>query len=333
MDEITLADGRYAEIYGSPAIAYGRVYLSTEAGLFCLGKQDAEFAVTRPKQEKKKKGKSEAGAVAVVPGDVLMSPGDTARLTAKVLGDDGRFAGAREVVWTLEGLEGETDASGRFVPGRDAGMQAGYVVATAGDVQAKARVRVVPRFPWSLDFESFAAGETPATWINAASKFVVKDVDGNKVLSQPVRDRGLQRSITYMGPSDLTDYTVQVDGKGAQKGRRRTDIGIIAAGYTLDLMGNNQRLEIRTWPSERRIATAVEFPWEMDTWYRLKLRVDVEGDKAMIRGKAWKVEDREPAAWTITVEDPFSIPGGSPGLVGYAPAEIEYDNFKVMVNP
>jgi outer membrane protein assembly factor BamB len=335
-DEITLADGRYAEIYGSPALAYGRVYLSTEAGLFCLGDKEAKFTITRAKTEKtkkkKKKGRSDPGAINVVPGDRLLSPGEIAQFDVKTLGGDGRFGDKLDAEWILEGLEGESDEWGRFVPSRDAGMQAGYVVAKVGDSRAKARVRVVPKFPWSLDFESFAEGETPATWINASKKFVVKEVDGNKVLSQPVRARGLQRSITYMGESDLTDYTVQVDGRGAQKGRRRTDIGVIAAGYTLDLMGNNQRLEIRTWPSERRIATAVDFPWEMDTWYRLKLSVDVDGDKAVVRGKAWKAADPEPEDWTITVEDPLPIAGGSPGLVGYAPAEILYDNFKVMVN-
>ena len=97
-------------------------------------------------------------------------------------------------------------------------------------------------------------------------------------------------------------------------------------------MGNHQRLEIRTWPSERRVATAVDFPWDMDTWYRLKLSVQVDGDTATVRGKAWKVSEPEPDGWTITVEDPHAIAGGSPGLVGYAPAEVFYDNLKVMVN-
>src|SRR6185295_8151065 len=54
-DEITVADategpaGRYAELYGSPAVAYGRVYLSTEAGLFCLGDKSKPFKVVKDK--------------------------------------------------------------------------------------------------------------------------------------------------------------------------------------------------------------------------------------------------------------------------------------------
>jgi outer membrane protein assembly factor BamB len=127
-DEITLADGRYAEIYGSPAVAYGRVYLSTEAGLFCLGDKEAKFAITRARtdmkksKKKKKKGKSEPGAINIVPGDVLLSEGEIAQFEAKTLRGDGRFEDKLEVEWTLEGLEGETDEWGRFVPARDAGM-------------------------------------------------------------------------------------------------------------------------------------------------------------------------------------------------------------------
>ncbi len=51
-----------------------------------------------------------------------------------------------------------------------------------------------------------------------------------------------------------------------------------------------------------------------------------------MRGKAWKAADPEPEAWTIAVEDPLPIAGGSPGLVGYAPAPVYYDNVKVTVN-
>jgi hypothetical protein len=36
--------------------------------------------------------------------------------------------------------------------------------------------------------------------------------------------------------------------------------------------------------------------------------------------------------WTITVEDPYPIQSGSPGIVGYSPADILYDNIKVTVN-
>jgi hypothetical protein len=70
----------------------------------------------------------------------------------------------------------------------------------------------------------------------------------------------------------------------------------------------------------------------METWYTVKLRVEHHGDKALVKGKAWPSEGAEPSEWSITVEDPYPIAGGSPGLVGYTPADLYYDNIKVMVN-
>ena len=80
------------------------------------------------------------------------------------------------------------------------------------------------------------------------------------------------------------------------------------------------------------MAKAVDFAWEVDTWYRMKLRVDLTGSRALIRGKVWKRFEPEPDAWTIIVEDPLPIQGGSPGIVGYAPSVIHYDNITVKPN-
>ncbi len=46
-----MPDGRFAEIWGSVAIAYGRIYFTTEEGLYCVGKKGAPFKVTPAKQE------------------------------------------------------------------------------------------------------------------------------------------------------------------------------------------------------------------------------------------------------------------------------------------
>ena len=42
--QIERDSGRYAEIYGSPAIAYGRVYFATENGVYCLGDEERGLA-------------------------------------------------------------------------------------------------------------------------------------------------------------------------------------------------------------------------------------------------------------------------------------------------
>ena len=81
----------------------------------------------------------------------------------------------------------------------------------------------------------------------------------------------------------MSNYTVQADVMSTQKGRRRPDIGLINAGYTMDMQGNHQRIEVRSWAAELRMAERFDFSWEPDIWYTLKLRVDSDDDKAVIR--------------------------------------------------
>ena len=161
---------------------------------------------------------------------------------------------------------------------------------------------------------------------------MVKDLDGNKVMSKIFRPRGLLRTWLHMGRSDLSNYTIEADLMGANQKRRKADIGLINSGYTMDLLGNLQRIQIRSWASEERMAKEVDFPWEMNVWYRARFRVDTDADKALVRAKVWKKGDPEPADWTLTVEDPHPIESGSPGLIGYSPADIYYDNLKVTEN-
>ena len=218
------------------------------------------------------------------------------------------------------------------MPDGDLPAQTGAVVFEAGDLTARARVRVIGDLPWSEDFSSYDVETTPDHWIGARGKFKIVELDGDKVLVQPPRARGLQRSFTWIGRPDFNGYTIQVDFRGSREKRRRADAGVMNAGYTLDLQGNAQKLQIRSWAAELRMAEEVPFEWEMDTWYTMKLRVDVEAGVAKIHGKVWKRGDAEPDAWTVTAEDPFPITAGSPGLIGYAPAPVYYDNLKVWVN-
>ena len=114
--------------------------------------------------------------------------------------------------------------------------------------------------------------------------------------------------------------------------RRRPDLGLINSGYTLDLQGNAQRAQIQSWAAELRIDERTEFAWESDVWYTLKLRVDLENNRAIIRGKVWKRNETEPSTWTVTAEDPHPIRNGSPGLIAYSPIDIYIDNVRVVEN-
>ena len=117
---------------------------------------------------------------------------------------------------------------------------------------------------------------------------------------------------------------------GTQDKRRKPDIGIIASGYTLDMMGKTQKLELRSWVAEYRVKETIDFAWEMNTWYTMKLDVQLENGQALVRGKVWPRGSAEPAEWTISVTDQYPVQEGAPGLVGVSYAELFYDNIKVM---
>jgi hypothetical protein len=85
---------------------------------------------------------------------------------------------------------------------------------------------------------------------------------------------------------------------------------------------------------------SIQWAWNPNVWYRFKLRVDVQGDKALVRGKVWDADKAEPADWTITFEDPVGNKEGSPALYGYSTgildgqkgSEVFYANVKVTPN-
>ena len=325
-------DNRTAEIYGSPAISNGRIYFATEEGIYCLGRKDAprrsDDAAARSPLAKAPPGASTVH-LQVVPSEVVARVGE--QLQFRTLGYDaeGRLIGESQADWSLQGLQGRVDGNGSY---RSEGSSPdfGKVVARVGDLESAARVRIWPELPWEEDFEAVEVGKSPPYWIGSANRFSVKLVDDNNVLSKPFVRRGIQRSYVYIGPSDLTNYTVQADLLGSREGRRVPDMGVISNRYILALMGRRQQLHVHSWASELRMAESVDFSWDPNAWYRMKMSVEVAEDKATIRGKVWPREQPEPGMWNIVVEDPHPNRQGTPGLFGQSYAEILYDNIKVI---
>jgi hypothetical protein len=232
------------------------------------------------------------------------------------------------------GLPGTFDGEGRlrFDAAKVHGTLGGAVAAMAEGLSGSAAVRVAGELPWFEDFSGVEAGRWPSGWMGVARKGAVQEVDGNKMLVLEKPAGGAPRARPNLGPSFLSGYTVQADVMGTQTGRRRSDVGLTNSGYTFDMQGNHQRLQIRSWDSEYRMMQQRDFAWDTDVWYTMKLRVDYPGDKAVIRGKVWKRDEAEPEEWTFTAEDPLPIRHGSPGLYGYIPCNAYFDNVKVEVS-
>jgi hypothetical protein len=318
-------------MWGAVAIAYGRAYFTAEDGLYCIGRKDVPFVATsserEPAPETAPAGATPA-ALRVVPAEVIGTAGRPVDFEAWLFDDKGRFLRKEKAAWSLDGLAGEVSAEGRLTSPASA-TTTGRVKAAVGDLAASAQVRLFGPPPWSFDFED---GTVPRHWIGAGRRFTVSGYGDGQRLQKPPVSRGLSRSSVFIGPPDMEGYTVEADLLATKKGRRLPDMGVINQGYTLDVMGRKQRLQVRTWASELDKSVEVPFPVEADTWYRAKLRVDVEGDTGTVRGKVWKKGETEPAEWTITLEDPIAVQEGSPGIYGDSPVDIYYDNITVKVN-
>jgi hypothetical protein len=74
----------------------------------------------------------------------------------------------------------------------------------------------------------------------------------------------------------------------------------------------------------------VEYPWEPDRWYHLKLEIRSEGPQVVARGKVWARGEGEPASWTVERRDRSPNLSGSVGIYADAqPVEVFFDNLEV----
>ena len=242
--------------------------------------------------------------------------------------DKGRFLRKEKADWSLEGLAGEITPDGVLKTPATA-TTVGKIKATVTGESASAQARFFGPLPWSFDFET---GTVPRHWIGAGPRFKVTELGGGKRLHKPPVTSGLSRSTVFVGPATMTGYTVEADLLATRQGRRMPDMGLINQGYTLDLMGRHQKLQLRTWGAELEKSANAPFALEPDTWYHAKLRVDVAGEKGTVRGRVWKKGEAEPESWTITLEDPIVVQEGSPGIYGDSVTDIYYDDFTVKVN-
>jgi outer membrane protein assembly factor BamB len=322
-------------IIGSVAVSNGRVYLVTDAALYCIGKRvNATSTPVSGAPENAPSGAAVAH-VQVSPTDLILKPGESVNFRVRLFDDRGRFIREEQnAAWSLEGLRGEV-AKGKYTASAEATAQGGQVKATVGQASGAARVRVIPPLPWSENFDSLTVGNAiPPTWANATGKYVVREMDGNKVLVKTTEGSSLMtRARSFMGPISWANYTVEIDVRATEKRRQMGDAGVIAQRYALVLFGNAQKLEIGPWQPETARTASVPFSWKADTWYRLKLQVENLPDgKVRARGKAWPAAEAEPAAWTIEHIDPIPNRQGSPGIFASALAEIFFDNLKVYPN-
>ena len=322
------------QVIASVAVSRGRIYLVSTKNIYCIGpKQPAPPLPAVEEKAKTAPPSAAPAAVQVVPADTVVKPGGVVKIKVRLFDDHGRFIREEAAAaLTLEGLKG-TVAAGSFTADPEPVPQAGTIKVTIGSISGVSRVRVVPGIPFTEDFSRYAVDAAPTHWLNTTGKYLVREVEGNKVLVKRADLPPFKRTRSFMSPSDWSNYTVEADVRGIEKRRQMGDGGIVAQRYELVLFGNSQRLELQSWQIEPSRNSKVDFKWLPDTWYRLKLSVENLPDgKVRARGKAWPRSETEPAAWTIERIDPIGNRNGSAGIFADSPNELFFDNIKITPN-
>jgi outer membrane protein assembly factor BamB len=352
-------DGMTAvEINGSPAVANGRLYFTTSEEILCIGKKDHKAKAgpvpPQPKEDKVSADPKPAH-LQVLPADVVLSPGESTHFKVRAFNGHGQFLREVKAEWSLPTpprppnakaspppLKGDITTEGVLRVSQALPSQHGYVEARVGKLAGRARVRVVPHFPYKQDFSKVPLGATPGAWINCQGKYVVVEKGGGRALKKLNTSPNplLARSRTFFGPATMKNYTIQADMLGTLKNDNLPDMGLSSTRYTLMLDGNKQQLRLTSWAALPRVDRKVDFAWKPDVWYRMKFTVEVKNGKGLLRGKVWPRDKGEPDKWTIEFTDPTPNPEGSPALYAYATgvlddvpgSEVFFTNVSVALN-
>jgi outer membrane protein assembly factor BamB len=328
------SEGTPEQVLAGAAISRGRVFFVSSDAVYAVGPKQPKavsgYAVDEPAQT----GQGAPAHLQVVPTELVVEPGQTTKLRARLFDDKGRFLREEtNVTWTLDGLKG-TVADGAFTVSPEPREQAGTIVATAGTLKGVARARIVHPLPWKETFEDYADKAIPPGWVNAqALAMSVTTLDGQKVLQKAPVDTIFMRGRAFIGPNNWSNYTFEADVRASTRRRQMGDVGITAQRYSLVLYGNSQKLKIEPWEPETARTITVPFAWKPDTWYRLKLRVEnLPNGQVRARGKAWPAGEPEPVEWQIDKTDPIGNREGAPGLFMNAQFGAYYDNFALTKN-
>ena len=178
-----------AEVSGSLIISHGRVYLPTSEGMYCISDASKKSSVDpRPEQPAAApvSDDEKVAHVQVVPCESLLRGGPQGqgqRHLVHLYNSKGQFlktCAHDEVKYSITGA-GSIDANGRYTSPKETTHESVVVTAEVGAASGTARIRVIPDFPWSFDFND---GEIPVTWVGARYRHIAIDFDLYKKLEK-----------------------------------------------------------------------------------------------------------------------------------------------------
>lgn len=336
---------------GSPSVYNGKVYVHSTKKLYCFASSNGGAASQPATQPAASQSQFGIAATKVVPGEVVLRPGDSRSFrfvnyasSGDIIGQSAVTSGEKWIPPTAKvkvKLDADFDTSGELVAKPGAKLSAGAFKVSDGKQTGTFRGRVLPSPPYSENFDDFKLTATaedgakfawpPLPWIGARMKWEVRNIDGNNVFAKTLTRVLFQRSMVFMGHADDSNYTIAADVRSDGNRRMMGNVGVINQRYIIMLDGNKQQLKVVS--NFERINQGTAFNWKAKNWYRIKSRVDVSDDgSGVIRAKAWPRGEDEPADWMLEVPHKLAHRNGSPGMFGFSPQSrfrVYLDNIEV----
>ena len=328
--EILDAEQLEGNCLGAPAIANGRVYVHTTERLYAFGTGEGD-APAWPVAERATPG--DPVRLQVVPADATIRAGDSIDYEVRRLDAGGH------VVDVVPDDQVTLELPGVLANGVSG---VGVVKAKVGDLVGTARVRAVKTLPFTMDFSDGKldqGGDTPfgfppGDWIGGRMKWQYVEREGEPVMARRIDNPLFQRTMTYVGHPDDSNYTVQVDVLSENKRRSMCEVGVLNQRYQIALRGNFKTLEVTS--NAERFKVGVPYDFKPNQWYTLKTRVDHTDDGAsVVRAKVWPRGEAEPDAWTLEATDPVGHAHGAAGVYAFTPQSrftAYLDNLSVTPN-
>ena len=200
------------------------------------------------------------------------------------------------------------------------------------DTSAVTRGRIVAGLGLKEGFEASVlnqkneAGETvgfpPLPWLGARVKWHAIEKDGSKVITNRLDNILFQRTMNFVGRSDMRNYTVEADVMTDGTRRVMSSVGLVNQRYLIAMVANSRILEVSS--NHERVKESVPFDAQPNVWYRLKTRVDGDGKGGgWVRAKLWEKSKPEPEKWTIEVRQEKLHQQGSPGVFAFSPQSLK----------
>jgi hypothetical protein len=178
-------------------------------------------------------------------------------------------------------------------------------------------------------FTETPLGKPPKEFLVLEGKFVVSEVEGNKVLQLP--GEPLETFGVLFGPSQKEGLCVSARIQSEATRRTFPSFGVGLNGVSgprLLVSPSKKAIEIHRGTE---VKVSAKYDWKSGSWTQVRLQImkTPEG-KWRVMAKAWPDGESEPAEWVV-YDDEKEPPNGRPSIWGtpYSGKRILFDDLAV----